>query len=139
MGTRVPWSAAGVLDHVQEVLRALLKRGSESRLYAASVEGQATGGLSSVRVHELPKINGDALLAGNTEMRKVLAGRHRRPIYERYSLWSHRAMDFAARAGVRDCSRSTAPLIEEHNNIAAWSTASAIQVAERVFIRRPPC
>src|SRR5687768_4348486 len=92
----------GCSIHVQEVLRALLKRGATIDLYAQRVDGQPPDGLSAVRVHELPKIGGDTpadrerlALANNAALRKLLATQASYElIYERYSLWSHAAMDF---------------------------------------------
>ena len=132
----------GCSIHVQEVLRALLKRGAAIDLFAQRIDGQPPDGLSSVRVHALPKIGGDTpadrerlALANNAELRKVLATQAPYDlIYERYSLWSHAAMDFAAAAGIPGLLEVNAPLIEEqdqHRGLA--DRAVATQVAERAF------
>ena len=132
----------GCSIHVQEVLRALLKRGAAIDLYAARVDGQPPEGFSSIRVHELPRVGGDTpadrermALANNAELRKVLATQPPYEfIYERYSLWSHAAMDFAAASGVPGMLEVNAPLIEEQDQHRGLvDRAKATQVAERAF------
>ena len=132
----------GCSIHVQEVLRALLKGGAAIDLYAARVDGQAPEGLSSLRLQELPDVDGDApadrerrALANNDELRKLLATQPSYDfIYERYSLWSHGAMDFAAASGVPGLLEVNAPLIEEQDQHRGLvDRAKATQVAERVF------
>jgi glycosyltransferase involved in cell wall biosynthesis len=132
----------GCSIHVQEVLRALVKRGAAIDLYAARVDGRPPDGLSSARVHELPTVGGGApadrerlALAANAELRKVLATQPPYDlVYERYSVWSHAAMDFANAVGVPGLLEVNAPLIEEQDQHRGLiDRATATQVAERAF------
>ena len=132
----------GCSVHVQEVVRALLARGAKVRLFAARVGGDPPPGLEGVGVTRLPRLpKGDfaprerASLANNVDLRRALE--ERGPfdlVYERYSLWSHAGMDYAAAAGVPGVLEVNAPLIEEqaqHRGLADRDGAE--QVARRVF------
>ncbi|HET9494840.1 MAG TPA: glycosyltransferase, partial [Chloroflexia bacterium] len=91
----------GCSVHVQEVVRALLSRGVEVTLFAASLGGMPPAGLESVRVHRLPAPSGDdraqreaSALAANADL--ALALSEDGPfdaVYERYSLWSYAGME----------------------------------------------
>lgn len=132
----------GCSIHVQEVLRALARRGVAVDLFAARVGGDAPADLSAVTVHALPPLpKGDpglrerAALSVNTGVKGLLGAAGPFDfVYERYSLWSHAAMDHAADAGVPGLLEVNAPLIEEqalHRGL--HDRAGAEAVARRVF------
>jgi glycosyltransferase involved in cell wall biosynthesis len=110
----------GCSIHVQEVLRALLRRGVEVDLFAARPGGEPPASLESIRVHALPAPAGDAAsrerhaLAANRDLEKAL--RRKGPfdvVYERYSLWSFAAMEYARDNRLPGVLEVNAPLIEE--------------------------
>ncbi|HEV3236723.1 MAG TPA: hypothetical protein VGZ25_07015, partial [Gemmataceae bacterium] len=98
----------GCSIHVQEVLRALVNRGAEIDLFTPRIGGETPSCLESVRLHRLPTISdGDTAtrekraLEANDELAKALMKSGPFDwIYERYSLWSHAGMDFAAKVGI---------------------------------------
>ncbi len=142
----------GCSVHVQSILKAMLSRGFQVELFAARLGGAPTGELASVRVHLLeppPKPAFDVarreqvLLAGNRRLRLEL---ERQPpydlVYERYALWSHAAMQFAADADVPSLLEVNAPLLREqarHRELvdfdaARESTSVAMRAARRVSV-----
>src|SRR5690242_18023258 len=93
----------GCSIHAQEVLRALLRRSVEVDLFTASGEGEAHEDLKAVRLHALPRpskvdlaLREQACLATNerlcAELKSVGPFAF---VYERYSLWSFAAMEYA--------------------------------------------
>jgi glycosyltransferase involved in cell wall biosynthesis len=111
----------GCSVHVQEVVRALLSRGVEVTLFAASLGGSPPAGLETVRVHRLPAASGDdraqreaSALAANADLARSLG--ELGPfdaVYERYSLWSYAGMEHAREHGIPALLEVNAPLIEE--------------------------
>jgi len=111
----------GCSIHVQEVVRALKNRGADVEVFSANASGTPAMGLDDLRVHSLPRPpKGDlaareqAALAANAELRAALA---REPpydlVYERYSLWSFAAMEYARTANTPGLLEVNAPLVEE--------------------------
>ena len=134
----------GCSVHVQEILRALLRRPDVSGvdLYTARTGGPAPADLSRVTVHALPPLpKGDfapreqAALANNVRVREMLeADGPFDLLYERYSLWSHAPIEYAAAHAIPGMLEVNAPLIEEqatHRGLADRAGAEA--VAARVF------
>lgn len=114
------FGSKGSSVHVQEILRALLRRGVRVDLFAANVGGSVPPGLEAVQVHALPiaqaagPLAERAALAANGYLQ--LALRREGPfdlVYERYSLWSFAAMETARAGGVPGVLEVNAPLIEE--------------------------
>jgi glycosyltransferase involved in cell wall biosynthesis len=107
--------------HVQEMVRALRAEGASVELFATRVDGPPPEGLETVTIHTLPALpRGDlrvrerAAMAGNATLLARL--REAGPfdvIYERYSLWSHAAMEHAAGSAVPGILEVNAPLIAE--------------------------
>jgi glycosyltransferase involved in cell wall biosynthesis len=98
--------------------------------------------LETVTLHQLPAIpkgeqavREQAALSANLDLR--LALEREAPfdlIYERYSLWSFTAMEYARSVGIPGLLEVNAPLIEEQEKHRGLSDrASAQRVAERVF------
>jgi glycosyltransferase involved in cell wall biosynthesis len=132
----------GCSIHVQEVLRALAQRGIGLNLFTTSGEGERPPGLESVCLHSLgapprgePAIREQALVAVNGQLRSHLE--QSGPfdlVYERYSLWSFAAMEFARERGLPGLLEVNAPLIEEQARYRVLvDRATAENVANRVF------
>ncbi len=111
----------GCSIHVQEVLRALCRRGAEVELLAASFGGACPQDLDTVRARKIPlpprvgveQSELDAL-AANEDVRQQLQRISGLDfIYERWALWSFAAMEFARSAGIPGVLEVNAPLIEE--------------------------
>jgi glycosyltransferase involved in cell wall biosynthesis len=130
----------GASVHVQEVIRALLKRGANVELFAVRL-GDCPSDLASVKVHtfpELPKSNREKreqlTLSLNQMLRLKLALHTFDLIYERYSLWSYAAMDVAQDSNIPSVLEVNAPLIEEHEkHRGLHDRAAAEMVVARVF------
>jgi glycosyltransferase involved in cell wall biosynthesis len=115
----------GCSVHVQEVIRALLRRGCQVELFATRFDAeQAPRGLENVTVHHLPPAPKGELaqreeqcLGANDELMRLLdeAGPFDL-VYERYSLWSDGAIRWATRNSVRSIVEVNAPLIDEQAN-----------------------
>jgi glycosyltransferase involved in cell wall biosynthesis len=128
----------GCSIHVQEVLRALTRRGAELELFAARFDGPPPGDLELIPLHPLaaaPKGDLAVRERQSLEANGALAAALRRcrpfdAVYERYSLWSHAGMEHAQAASAPGLLEVNAPLIEEQracrglvNEAAAWQTA----------------
>lgn len=113
----------GCSIHVQEFLRALLKRGAEVTLYAARLGGVAPREFASLPIRQIEANRGSdagarelAAFAANRDLLKNL--RQDGPfdiIYERYSLFSYGAMQYARAIGASGILEINAPLIEEQS------------------------
>ena len=144
--TGVPiFGRKGCSIHAQEVLRAMKKCAADIDLFALRLDGPPPAGLETVTVHDLPSLpKGDraareqAALAANDELRSALEEAAREApfdlIYERYSLWSFAAMEFARDLGIPGLLEVNAPLIEEQAEYRELvDRASAERIAERTF------
>jgi glycosyltransferase involved in cell wall biosynthesis len=128
--------------HVQEVIRALLRRGAQVELFATCLGGQTPLGLAEIPIHALPKLGQVELvqreqlvLAANDGLLAALkrAG-HFDLVYERYSLWSFAGMEYAHDMGTPGLLEVNSPLIEEQaRHRGLIDHAIAERVAERVF------
>lgn len=132
----------GCSIHVQEFLRALIANGAEVMLYTSRIGGDPIAGLEGVRVSELPvKREGgaarreQAALAANENLREALE--RDGPfdlVYERHSLFSYSAMEYARSAGVRGLLEVNAPLIEEQSQYRTLvDREGAERAARRAF------
>jgi Glycosyl transferase 4-like domain len=108
--------------HVQEMLGALLRTGAQIDLFATRFDAELPAALAAVRVHALPRppkgpeAREAACIAANADLeRLLLAAGPFNLIYERYSLWSHAALDVARQTGVPFLLEVNAPLIEEQS------------------------
>lgn len=132
----------GASVHVQEVIRAMHRLGATVELFAARIGGDVPNDLRHLRVHQLPTPpKGElaererALLAANEALATALSGTGRFDlIYERYSLWSFAAIEFARAHGIRSVLEVNAPLIEEQAAHRGLSDREAAEsVAKRAF------
>ena len=132
----------GCSIHAQEVLSALIRLGAQVDLFTTSGDGEPPAGLESLVLHSLPRppkgepgAREQAALAGNLSLQAELgqAGAFDL-IYERYSLWSYAAMEFARAAGLPALMEVNAPLIEEQAQYRVLiDRAAAERVAQRAF------
>jgi glycosyltransferase involved in cell wall biosynthesis len=124
--------------HVQEVLSTLLRLGAKVKLFASRVGGEVPKGLQNIEIHTLPAFNGDredSVLSSNNILRRKLeqAGPFDL-VYERYSLWSFSAMEYAKSLNCASVLEVNSPLIEEQIQYRELSDPQlAERIAERVF------
>lgn len=114
----------GASVHIQEVLRALVKKGAEIVLFASRIDSPPPPDLQGIQLCPLPRSKtknardrAEAAVTGNQQL--VQALQDKGPfdlVYERYSLWSHAGLDFACRQGWKTVLEVNAPLIEEQRN-----------------------
>jgi len=132
----------GCSIHVQEVIRALRGRGAEIELFATNLGGRSALTLEPEHIHELPTLRSDDFAAREQAAldanRTLLAALRREgpfdAVYERYSLWSFAAVEYALECGIAGLLEVNAPLIEEQAQYRRLvDRASAERVAERVF------
>lgn len=128
--------------HVQEVVRALGRRGVDIDVITPRVGGDPPPDLSALRVHRLPPVaDGSArqrergLIRANGHLRAALeAAGPFDAVYERYSLWSHSGMEWARDREIPGVLEVNAPLIDEHARHRGLAhRATAESVARRVF------
>lgn len=116
------FGSKGASIHVQEVLRAFLRRGAKVELLCVKDGGPRPSDLAEVGVHvcELPRgirsqrAREIALAARNDARRQAVE--RLGPvdlIYERFSLWSYGALEWAQAQGVPSLLEVNAPLTEE--------------------------
>ena len=132
----------GCSIHVREVISALVARGAQIDLFAARLDGERPVGWQNVRIHTLPLLfstdpgeREQMALASNEQITAAL--RKTGPfdmIYERYSLWSYAAMEYARLSGTTGVLEVNAPLIEEQAQYRGLiDRAGAERVAHRAF------
>jgi glycosyltransferase involved in cell wall biosynthesis len=128
--------------HVQEVVRALAGLGADVELFATRLGGSPPLDLADVVVHALPalpagdaEVREHAALAANAIVREELTARGPFDlVYERYSLWSHAAMEYARATGTPGILEVNAPLIAEQlEHRRLHHRAEADDVARRAF------
>ena len=135
----------GCSVHVQEMLLAMLKRGDEVHLFTMRIGDEAPPDVTELQIHPLPKLPKDdlitherAALASNESLRDALSREAAQApfdfVYERYSLWSCAAMDYAREHNVPAVLEINAPLIEDHmSRRLLHNRAAAEDVAMRAF------
>lgn len=142
------YGAKGASVHVQAVAGSLARRGARVELLATRWGGERPPALQGVREHRLPPapkgetaVRERRALAANTGLADALEDLG--PVdlaIERYSLWSHAAMEHARRAGVPCVLEVNAPLIDEqaahrtlvHREKAEQATARALAAARTI-------
>ena len=132
----------GCSIHVQEVIRALRHQGAQVELFAVRCEDTPPADLADIIIHPLPpipKVEQDLrermALSMNLDLRmKLEQAGHFDLIYERYSLWSFSAIEFAQEAKIPGLLEVNAPLIEEQIQYRGLiHQEAAEQDANRVF------
>lgn len=132
----------GASIHIQEVIRALRKRGIEVKIFASRVDTRPPPDLGDVPAHILSSFAGSqgyvsarAVIKANGDLRKALneSGRYDL-IYERYSLWSFAALSHARRQAIPGILEVNAPLIEEQARYRHLQNQALAQAAaKKVF------
>ncbi|MBD2205861.1 glycosyltransferase family 4 protein [Calothrix sp. FACHB-1219] len=132
----------GCSIHVQEVIRAFLEKGQEVGLFATRLGGDLPADLRNIWVHQLPAI--PKIERSQREQLALGMNPHLRLnlekcspfdlVYERYSLWSYSAMEFAQSRGIPGLLEVNSPLISEQSQHRGLiDDATAESVARRVF------
>lgn len=129
--------------HVQEMVRSFRRLGAEVHVISAAVQGEPPDDLRDLPLHRLPTVpKGDLaererqLYSSNDSLVEILLGKAPRfdLIYERYSLWSHAALELAQRDGISTVLEVNAPLIDEQaEHRGLIDHATALSVANRAF------
>jgi glycosyltransferase involved in cell wall biosynthesis len=132
----------GCSIHVQEVIRAFLRLGVHIDLFAQCVGGDQPDDLDRVRLHAFPAYS--KLDPNHRELSAIAANENLHEslerlgpfdlIYERYSLWSFAAMQWACQRELASVLEVNAPLIEEqaaHRSLI--DRAKAGEIASRAF------
>ncbi len=136
------FGSKGASVHVQSMLRSFRRLGHDVTLFAARRGGEAPSDLRNLKVVDLagPTCAGVAArersaLALNRTLRQLLRRNGRFDIvYERYSLWSHAAMELASREATPAVLEVNAPLIgEQQRHRQLIHAGLAEMVAKRVF------
>ena len=129
----------GCSIHVQEVVRAFVRRGAQVDLFATRVNGEPPEGLDSVRLHRLPPVpkadlaaRERAAAAANADIRAALTllGPFDL-VYERHALWSFAAMEYAADLGAPGVLEVNAPLVEEQARYRGLADVAGAEAAAR--------
>lgn len=138
----------GCSIHVQEVIRAFQQQGATVELFAVRWGDPPPADLADLKLHRLPPIpkgetgfREQVALAINPDLsiELELSGPFDL-IYERYSLWSYSAMEFAQSQGIPGILEVNAPLIEEqaeyrglvHRDQAERVAARAFRAAKKI-------
>ena len=135
------FGSKGCSIHVQEVVRALRRRGMSVELHATRRGGEPPADLADLPVFPLPRPRGNggerelSAHAANAATQRSLEARPRYAfVYERHSLWSRAAMEFARAERLPGVLEVNAPLVEEqaaHRGLD--HRALALETARRSF------
>ena len=132
----------GCSIHVQEVMRSLLQKNVQICLFTTCVSQEIPPDFQGVKVYQLPTIprveravREKIALSINANLELELSSAQPFDfVYERYSLWSYSAMEYAQKVGIPGILEVNAPLILEqkkHRGLVDREQAEA--VAQRVF------
>ena len=131
----------GCSIHVQEVVRAFRRLGMQVELFAARMGNQPPADLADIPVTHFPLLPTDnlrerecRLVAANQAFTRALT--KARPfdvIYERFSLWSHAAMDAARSTGAVGLVEVNAPLIDEQATYRGLTNRPEVRVVAIAF------
>ncbi|TFL17606.1 glycosyltransferase family 4 protein [Jannaschia formosa] len=141
------WGTKGASVHVQEMLRALARRGLRITVLSPRLEGTPPPDLVHVDAVALPAApkgtpedRARRLLAANADVEDALAALAPDLVYERHALYAHAAMEWAEARGVPSVLEINAPLLDEqaaHRTLvlreeAGASVARAMRAARLV-------
>ncbi len=132
----------GCSIHVQEVIRSLLQQNVQISLFTTRLGDEIPPDFQEIKVYQLPTIpkveraiRERLALSINPDLELEL--RLTQPfdfVYERYSLWSYSAMEYAKKMGIPGILEVNAPLIleqDKHRGLVNREQAEA--VARKVF------
>jgi glycosyltransferase involved in cell wall biosynthesis len=144
----------GCSVHVQEILRAMVRQGFSITLLTARLGGPTPSGLEPIEVIQLPRLprQDDPEFLPMVDRLALETGAaladlaDLQLIYERYSLWSCAAMEFARDHGIVSCLEVNAPLIYEqetyremhHKGLASELSQRALRAARSVLTVSTP-
>ncbi len=133
--------------HVQEMVRAFIKRGFEVTLFATNQGGDAPEDLRQVNCITLPKrlFSNEkpdraqrekyAMQSHHWFMWQLLQRQDFDLVYERYSLWSQAGVDYAALQGIPAVLEVNSPLIDEAKTYrGVVHEKQAVTIAEKNFL-----
>lgn len=133
----------GASVHVQEILRAFLRRGADIAVISPRLEDPVPADLAAVTCRELPKspkgsdaeARADWALSTNEQIASLLTDEGPFDlIYERHALFAHGAMETAATLGTASILELNAPLIDEQlRHRALVRRDEAVASARRAF------
>ncbi|MDJ0729097.1 MAG: glycosyltransferase family 4 protein [Crocosphaera sp.] len=132
----------GCSIHVQEIIRGFLKQHHQVHLFSPRFDGNKPDDLQAIKLHELlpiPKVaqglREKIALSMNSEIEAALD--YAEPfnlVYERYSLWSYGAMEYARQKEIPGILEVNSPLIlEQQKHRSLVHTQEAETVAIKVF------
>ncbi len=129
---------SGAARHIQELMRALIDLGARIELFAASVGQAPAPALRSIVVRRLEGRGdgGDV----DPELRRVLV--ECGPfdaVYERHSLWSAAAMEYAWNRRIPGVLEINAPLVEEHRRFRGRFDVRLAERQRRRAFRAASC
>lgn len=136
------FGSKGCSLHVQEISRALLQSDIDVDLHAASVGGQCPDDLRALDVHRIrhSKLTDRALREQSDIQDNIAIIRELERsepydfVYERYSLWSHAGMTYAASRDIPAILEVNAPLVEEQQKYRGLiDHNSAVKVTQQCF------
>lgn len=135
------FGSKGCSVHVQEVVRAFARQDARIHLMTCRPGGLPVRGLEAITLHQLPAPTGDPAAREQRaqQLNRLVTEALRAAgpfdlVYERYSLWSYAAMEWARAAGVPGVLEVNAPLVREqaeHRGLV--DRVGAERVAARVF------
>ncbi|KOO15090.1 glycosyl transferase family 1 [Vibrio xuii] len=136
------FGSKGCSLHVQEITRALVQSNINVDLHAASIGGECPDDLLGVDIHRIKHTKQkDRALREQSDIRDNLSTmtelKHSEPydfVYERYSLWSHAGMSYAAHQQIPAILEVNAPLVEEQQKYRGLiDELAAIEVTRQCF------
>ncbi len=126
--------------HVQEVLNGLKKRNASIKLFTNRIGGDKPKELEGIQVYDLPILDNSSktksfVESENQKIKEII--KREGPFdffYERYSLWSFGAMEYAKSNNIPSVLEVNSPLIEEQTKYRGLKDPSVAKwVADRVF------
>ncbi|MFN3015805.1 glycosyltransferase family 4 protein [Vibrio coralliilyticus] len=136
------FGSKGCSLHVQEVARAFAQSNVDVDFHVASIGGSCPNDLQGLAVHRIKhsKLANRALreLSDIRDNSATISGLERSEpydfVYERYSLWSHAGMSYAASRDIPAILEVNAPLIEEQQKYRGLiDDKAAIEITKRCF------
>ncbi len=127
---------SGCSVHMQEALLAMLNLGADVHLFATRLGEDLIHNVEPLTIHPLPRLvnkQGQSPLAINQTVRAALEKESEDGpfdlIYERFSLYSHAAIEFANAHRIPSILEVNAPLLEEANSRGALADSTGAEDA----------
>ncbi|HEY0548205.1 MAG TPA: glycosyltransferase family 4 protein [Verrucomicrobiae bacterium] len=127
---------SGCSVHMQEALLAMLNLGADVHLFATRLGEELIHNTEALTIHPLPRLvnkQGQSPLAINHTVRAALEKESEDGafdlVYERFSLYSHAAIEFANARRIPSVLEVNAPLLEEANGRGGLEDAAGAEDA----------